>query len=585
MTTTPHPDRTPISHSVVYAVRGMPDVPNLHGPGTLAPTKISLTYLAAEDPQLGRVNVYVSGRWRPESDGPTTDGLPGQHYSGDMTRWPAQLVEEARLHDPDTAAPEPPESVDPAYCARCVHDARTRGVLQLSSLELYPPDHAPSCRVTLVGRVAQAIRDSNTTPEALAWWKMYPQLIPAHVYADAALTVAESRQPGDRAAIYAEVADRLAADAEQGDKEGFTRIYHRAAAFQVRMWGTELASDQNAVPATTCSAQYDARVEEWDAMRLCIRAAHHVGQDHVDEHGFHWSDTVAVYPTADGTLRMSPGTDELRRVASEAQQQTGSGSLELPGPKFKEKAENLNGATVLNEAERTMLAYALAEAQEHIWSRDGFTEEDQAAVTSLRRLLAAVPAVVPGGAGEDRLLCPRCRQDITDYAEDDFVFRTGDERPHCSGECVIAAHRKNLPTAPAEPVRHAPGIAVLCADCRAKGYAVCMADEQGAHAAGHHPVAAYQSRDGRQLRCLVHAPAANLIGLDWFARTGLDVDGDASSCTESGCGRDVLAEETPHCSVGLLPKDSEPVERCVVKGPHGEHVTAQGKRGTDEAST
>ncbi|MFI5880887.1 hypothetical protein [Streptomyces sp. NPDC051554] len=493
MTTTPHPDRTPISHSVVYAVRGMPDVPNLHGPGTLAPTKISLTYLAAEDPQLGRVHVYLSGRWRPESDGPATDGLPGQHYSGDMTRWPAQLVEEARVHDPDTAAPKPQESVDPAYCARCVHDERTRGVLQLSNLELYPPDHAPSCRVALVDRAAQAIRDSNATPEALAWWKAHPQLIPAHVYANAALTVAESQHPGDRAAIYAEVADRLAADAEQGDKEGFTRIYHRAAAFQVRMWGTELASDQNAVPATTCSAQYDARVEEWDAMRLCIRAAHHVGQDHVDEHGFHWSDTVAAYPTADGTLRMSPVLAGLRRVVCDVQQP--EAQARRPLVRWYVERRNHDGW----------------------WPASSPTRPQERAAQSLSERRAAHPH------NEFRLA-----RATTTYT----VEATDPSRPE---------------------------------------------DEAGL-------IVAYQSRDGRQLRCLVHAPAANLIGLDWFARTGLDVDSDASSCTETGCGRDVLAEETPYCSAGLLPKGSAPVERCVVEVPHDEHVTAQGKRWTDEAS-
>lgn len=51
-------------------------------------------------------------------------------------------------------------------------------------------------------------------------------------------------------------------------------------------------------------------------------------------------------------------------------------------------------------------------------------------------------ALCPSCAEADgRLLCPRCRTDITDYAEDDHVFRTGDERPYCSGECVVAAHR------------------------------------------------------------------------------------------------------------------------------------------------
>lgn len=48
-------------------------------------------------------------------------------------------------------------------------------------------------------------------------------------------------------------------------------------------------------------------------------------------------------------------------------------------------------ATVLSDVERTMLAYALDQAQEHIWSRDGFTDEDQAAVTSLRRFTTEEP--------------------------------------------------------------------------------------------------------------------------------------------------------------------------------------------------
>ena len=50
-------------------------------------------------------------------------------------------------------------------------------------------------------------------------------------------------------------------------------------------------------------------------------------------------------------------------------------------------------AAVLTEGERTMLTYALDQAQERIWSEGGFTDEDQAAVTSLRRL--AVEAQQP----------------------------------------------------------------------------------------------------------------------------------------------------------------------------------------------
>jgi hypothetical protein len=56
--------------------------------------------------------------------------------------------------------------------------------------------------------------------------------------ADAVLAVFP--EPDGRAAVYAEVADRLAADAEKGGKEGFTRIYRRSAAKQVRDWADEL---------------------------------------------------------------------------------------------------------------------------------------------------------------------------------------------------------------------------------------------------------------------------------------------------------------------------------------------------------
>jgi len=50
------------------------------------------------------------------------------------------------------------------------------------------------------------------------------------------------------------------------------------------------------------------------------------------------------------------------------------------------KSASSDQAAVLSEAERTMLTYALDQAQEKIWSQDGFTDDDQAAVTSLRRM-------------------------------------------------------------------------------------------------------------------------------------------------------------------------------------------------------
>lgn len=49
----------------------------------------------------------------------------------------------------------------------------------------------------------------------------------------------------------------------------------------------------------------------------------------------------------------------------------------------------LPALAVLTDAERTMLRFALGLAQEQIWSGDGFTDEDQAAVTSLLRIAGA----------------------------------------------------------------------------------------------------------------------------------------------------------------------------------------------------
>lgn len=63
--------------------------------------------------------------------------------------------------------------------------------VQLYETRIYAPRAAVEERRE---RYAQAIRDSNATPEALAWWKAHPQLIPAAVYADAAIAVADAEQ-------------------------------------------------------------------------------------------------------------------------------------------------------------------------------------------------------------------------------------------------------------------------------------------------------------------------------------------------------------------------------------------------------
>jgi hypothetical protein len=97
-------DRIPIARSVVYAVRGAPEVPNQYGPGVLVPSEITLTYKSATDSQLGRIHAYVAGRiWVDGKETPLLPGgLYGQHYFDGLDGWPEWLAEEARLHDPDT---------------------------------------------------------------------------------------------------------------------------------------------------------------------------------------------------------------------------------------------------------------------------------------------------------------------------------------------------------------------------------------------------------------------------------------------------------------------------------------------------
>ncbi|MEU1497333.1 hypothetical protein [Streptomyces sp. NPDC005732] len=80
----------------------------------------------------------------------------------------------------------------------------------VSAAAVAPPTDQTD-RAALVEVAAQAIRDSNGTPAALAWWQAHPQLIPAHVYADAVLAVLPSTRQPSRAAILREEADRIRA--------------------------------------------------------------------------------------------------------------------------------------------------------------------------------------------------------------------------------------------------------------------------------------------------------------------------------------------------------------------------------------
>ncbi|MFI2033701.1 hypothetical protein ACH470_03215 [Streptomyces bottropensis] len=97
------PVRVPVAQSLVYIVRGTPEVPDEYNETrTIAPTEIMLTYRAAPDGQLGRVHAYVKGWWMQDGARVHAEAV-GRHFHGDLAAWPEWLAAEAHLHDPETA--------------------------------------------------------------------------------------------------------------------------------------------------------------------------------------------------------------------------------------------------------------------------------------------------------------------------------------------------------------------------------------------------------------------------------------------------------------------------------------------------
>jgi hypothetical protein len=85
---------------------------------------------------------------------------------------------------------------------------------------------------------------------------------------------------------------------------------------------------------------------------------------------------------------------------------------------------SISPAALLNETERRMLAYALDETQEKIWSEGGFTDEDQGAVDSLRRLLVeAAPVHSVVADAEQRLVRAR------EVHQETCLLARGDVKP------------------------------------------------------------------------------------------------------------------------------------------------------------
>ncbi|MDX3637792.1 hypothetical protein PV728_47990 [Streptomyces europaeiscabiei] len=145
----------------------------------------------------------------------------------------------------------------------------------------------------------------------------------------------------------------------------------------------------------------------------------------------HLSRTADIRPGRDGDLAFMPEVTDAERMRL-----ADAVLAVLPAP--ADRAATLREAAARYEE---ILANADTGQDPRYWT----------AVRDITLGLRAMAAEAPHAETPDEapLLCPRCGTDISDYGENDFVFRTGDERPYCSGECVVAAHRAALKTAPA----------------------------------------------------------------------------------------------------------------------------------------
>ena len=115
---------------------------------------------------------------------------PATNLPADPTAAGAPTTGRNTMTQPETAAD----------CRRCRHDERTRGVIHLSTFELYPPDHADDCPVGLRDRIAAAVQ--RCTEEGNVRY--------GHI-ADAVLAVLPAS--AGRAAALTETADRAAVSA------------------------------------------------------------------------------------------------------------------------------------------------------------------------------------------------------------------------------------------------------------------------------------------------------------------------------------------------------------------------------------
>lgn len=204
----------------------------------------------------------------------------------------------------------------------------------------------------------------------------------------------------------------------------------------------------------------------------------------------------------------------------------------------------------LSHAERTMLTYALDQAQEHIWSRDGFTDEDQAAVTSLRRMADETATETPDSvdlptlaAALDGLhtLIATSSRDWQTYRVDAWLWAV-----LCGWDCEQTEHDETCTHGALEETAAMHGWDEATVAKARRYRAAVRAVTETLPAAGARQdddpdrIVAYRSLGGRILRCLNHIPPEPEG--DFVPVTAEDLP-DGGLCTYPECGVDVLIQQ------------------------------------------
>ncbi|MFP3986931.1 hypothetical protein U9R90_05390 [Streptomyces sp. E11-3] len=387
------------------------------------------------------------------------------------------------------------------------------------------------------------------------------ETVRANAYSRADAVLAVLPAPVDRAVVLTETERTMltyALDQAQEhiwSRDGFTDG-DQAAVTSLR----RLADEQPPTPAaddlaaTTCSAQYHGH----DEARLCIRAAQHTGKAHTDEHGFHWSDTVAVYPVDDGTFRR--GTDVravLRRMADEEQpttEPTRSGCTtpciacmtdESHDPAPASPGDRVPREEVLAE----VVAWLTKKAAEYASTKNPY---DGAVAGAIRNLASkghrgAVRANNLLGADLTTLDPTPLRWGLNDvmWGDDDTItvmlsgpagepywLELDPERAAVLRQDLAGPEgEEQQPEAEAQPAADVwRGATELVPDREVQRLA----------ATG---LVGYQQDDGRLLHCLHHKPVPASRHVDFQEVTSDDLP-DGGICVHPACGADLLAVQT-----------------------------------------